>query len=130
MDIGKKEIDQWHRQRGFFNAETGLAIGYHFVIRRDGTIEEGRPVSVVGAHTQGHNSNSIGICLVGGVKADRKTAECNFTEDQWFALENLLRELMADYKLKPSQIHGHNEFAKKDCPCFNVPQWVKKHLED
>lgn len=129
LDIGAKEINQWHRQRGFFNAETGLAIGYHYVIRRDGTIETGRPEHVIGAHTKGYNSTSIGICLVGGVKLDKKTAENNFTDAQWTSLKKLLKELMEKYSLTPSAIHGHNEFAAKACPSFNVPEWVKKNLE-
>ncbi|MGL5965359.1 MAG: N-acetylmuramoyl-L-alanine amidase, partial [Fusobacteriaceae bacterium] len=61
MDIGVRDIRMWHKQQGW------LDVGYHFIIKRDGTIEEGRPVDVVGSHVKNHNSNSVGVCLVGGV---------------------------------------------------------------
>ena len=61
MDIGAATIDRWHKERGF------SSIGYHYVIRRDGTLETGRPLNTPGAHVQGHNAHSIGICLAGGV---------------------------------------------------------------
>src|SRR5690606_114532 len=65
MDIGAKEIDVWHKQRGWSK------IGYHFVIRRNGVIEKGRDISEVGAHVEGYNKNSIGICMVGGIDSGK-----------------------------------------------------------
>ena len=62
MDVGVKEIDQWHRARGFSGG-----VGYHYVIRRDGTLEHGRAEAAVGAHVEGYNHNSVGVCLGGGV---------------------------------------------------------------
>ena len=59
------DIDRWHKQRGFDR------IGYHYVIDLDGTIEAGRDPDCIGAHCKGHNTNSIGICYIGG--ADRDT---------------------------------------------------------
>ena len=50
------QIDTWHRQRGFH-----LGIGYHYVIRRNGEIEQGRPEYMVGAHCQNHNAHSTGV---------------------------------------------------------------------
>ena len=74
MDIGLKEIDRWHRARGF------LKVGYHFIIRRDGTFEQGRQLHEPGAHAKGYNHRSVGICMVGGVEeADKKTPQNNFT---------------------------------------------------
>ena len=113
MDIGAREIDKWHRQRGF------LKIGYHFVIRRSGEIEFGRKVDEPGAHCKYQNGTSVGICLVGGVKEDKKTPEENFTEDQWWALKKVISDLRRRYP--HAQIAGHNEFDKgKACPSFNV----------
>ena len=66
MDIGRDEIDSWHKARGW------SGIGYHYVIRRDGRIESGRPVEQAGAHASGYNANSIGICLVGGINHNGK----------------------------------------------------------
>lgn len=116
-DIGAKEIRQWHREKGWID------IGYHFVIRRDGTVETGRPENTVGAHVEGYNSNSIGICMVGGIDAKGK-AEDNFTSAQYAALADLLRKLKAKYT--GVTIQGHRDFpnVKKDCPCFDVRLWI------
>lgn len=115
MDIGVRDIRMWHKQQGW------LDVGYHFVIKRDGTIEEGRPVDVVGSHVKNHNSNSVGVCLVGGVDEKMKP-EANFTDAQWAALETVVRELKAKYP--NASVKGHNEFdAGKACPSFNVQHW-------
>lgn len=117
-DIGAREIDSWHRQRGF------SGIGYHYVIRRDGRVEMGRPLAQAGAHVAGHNSTTIGICLVGGVDAKNK-AENNFEPKQWAALKKLVGELKRDYP--GAEIKGHRDFPKvaKDCPCFDARAWAK-----
>lgn len=120
-DIGAKEIDRMHRERGF------LKIGYHFVIRRSGVIEEGRKLSEIGAHVEGYNSCSIGICMVGGIDASGK-GEDNFTDDQYAALGELLHKLEAQFP--KADILGHRDFrgVKKECPCFDVRKWVKETL--
>lgn len=122
-DIGAKEIDVMHRQRGF------LKIGYHYVIRRDGTVEKGRQDSEVGAHVAGYNTGSIGICLIGGVKEDGKTSECNFTLAQYESLKKLLTDLKKAHS--EAVIQGHRDFpnVRKDCPCFDVKAWVKRELQ-
>lgn len=107
-----EDIDLWHRQRGF------ASIGYHYVIYLDGTIHEGRPVALQGAHTLGQNSHSIGICYIGGVAADGKTPKDTRTQAQKLALKNLVDELQQTYPT--ATIHGHNEFANKACPSFDV----------
>lgn len=113
MDIGAREIERWHRQRGF------LTIGYHYVIRRDGTIETGRPVDTVGAHVSGMNSVSVGVCLVGGVKEkDKTTPEANYTDAQYSTLKKLVGELKQKYP--NAKVRGHRDFAAKACPCFEV----------
>lgn len=121
MDIGVEEIRKWHLERGFSD------IGYHYVIRRDGELEVGRPINTPGAHCKGHNARSIGVCLVGGVDkyAGKLVASCNFTELQWNALDLLVTSLLGKYPSIQS-VHGHNEFAAKDCPCFDVQEWVKR----
>lgn len=116
MDIGKAEIDRWHRQRGW------LGIGYHYVIRRNGTTEKGREDDRPGAHTRGHNKHSIGVCLVGGVADDKVTAEANFTEAQMVALWGLLHALQAHHP--NAAVWGHRNFTKsKECPSFDVVEW-------
>lgn len=117
MDIGVKEITEWHKKQGW------KTIGYHFVIRRDGTVEVGRDMNQIGAHVQGQNTGSIGICLVGGVD-DKGKAEANFTEKQWAELARCVRLFKAEYP--KGTVHGHNEYAAKACPSFNVAKWLKE----
>ena len=57
MDIDINVVDQWHRKRGFFS------VGYHFVIKLDGTRQVGRSLDEVGGHAKGFNHKSIGIFL-------------------------------------------------------------------
>lgn len=121
MDIGKKEIDQWHKARGW------KGIGYHDVIRRDGTLEFGRGKDDVGAHVEGYNTTSVGICLVGG-KGEDGEPENNFTPEQFKTLERVLDF----YKIQhPSAaIVGHRDLnPHKACPCFDVKQWVKENTK-
>ncbi len=121
MDIGVDEIRAWHVQ-----GNNWRDIGYHFVIRRDGTVEDGRAVQQSGAHTRGRNANSIAICLVGGVSEhDVHVPENNFTEAQWVSLESLVLSLMDKYGI--SEVHGHNEYANKACPSFDVHIWRMEH---
>ncbi len=116
--IGAKEIDVWHKQRGF------NAIGYHFVILRDGSIEDGRSVSEVGAHCLGYNHDSLGICLVGGL-ADNGDAENNFTKEQMQSLKQKLIELVEQFPFV--KIMGHRDLAATDCPCFEVREFLEEH---
>ena len=112
-----EEIRQWHLQRGWKD------IGYHYVIYLDGTIHKGRPDSVVGAHCSGYNKNSIGVCYIGGVALDGKTPKDTRTEGQKRALIEILKRLKSNYP--NATLHGHNEFANKACPSFNVKEEYK-----
>lgn len=121
MNIGAADIDKWHRKNGW------ACIGYHYVIRRDGTVEEGRDEAVVGAHVANWNHNSIGICMVGGVDAnDVSKAKNNFTEAQFASLKRLLVDLKTRYP--KAKIQGHRDFpnVKKACPSFDVAAWLKQ----
>lgn len=111
-DFTVQQIDAWHRQRGF------KCIGYHFVIYRDGSIHNGRPLSQIGAHCSGHNANSIGICYIGGCAKDGKTPKDTRTEEQKAALKELVGKLRQQFP--HATIHGHNEYAAKACPSFDV----------
>lgn len=128
QDIGVKEIDSWHRKQGW------LKVGYHFVIRRDGTVENGRELNEVGSHVAGHNSRSIGICLVGGVDAKLKP-EDNFTPEQKAALAGVLDGLIG--RFPGAEVLGHRDLSPdkngdgtispdewlKACPSFDVRSW-------
>lgn len=114
QDIGAAEIRRWHRKQGWKD------IGYHHVIRRDGTVEPGRPEDRAGAHAKGYNSVSIGVCLVGGLD-EAGRPEPTYTPEQWHSLAALTRELHSRYP--DAEIIGHNNVAAKDCPCFDVRAW-------
>lgn len=117
MDIGASEIRKWHKERGWSD------IGYHFVIRRDGTIEDGRPVDAVGAHVQGWNSRSVGVCLVGGVSEENANQyEANFTPEQMESLCGLLGKLKVQYPR--AMIMAHHDVAPKACPSFDLKLWL------
>ncbi len=128
-DIGADEIDQWHRDRGWDG------IGYHAVIRRDGEVEFGRHFDEAGAHVQGHNFRSVGVCMVGGIDDDGE-AENNFTEEQFESLRDTVVFLKRAYP--HARILGHRDLSPdldgdgvieehewvKDCPSFDVEDWL------
>jgi hypothetical protein len=130
MDIGAREIREWHRARGW------LDIGYAFVVRRSGTLELGRDldgdgdvIEETGAHVRGYNRESIGICLVGGKGPDNKPA-VNYTRDQIKTLYSILATLKA---VRPElEVRGHRDFpgVTKTCPNFNVSRWFYEIAEN
>jgi N-acetylmuramoyl-L-alanine amidase len=109
-NLGASDIHKMHLGFGWDG------IGYHKIIKKDGSIEYGRPEFWVGAHVYGKNEISLGVCLIG---------TNNFTEKQFFSLNKVLY----DWKIKYPQavIKGHNETIKtnKTCPNFNVYEWCK-----
>ena len=114
-----EDIRLWHKSQGWSD------IGYHYVVYLDGSIHTGRPIEVSGAHTKGLNKNSIGVVYVGGIDAMNFKPKDTRTDKQKEALDCLLNELMSTYKA--ATLHGHNEFAAKACPSFDV-QKEYEHL--
>jgi len=110
-DISAETIHSWHLERGFDG------IGYHYVIKRSGAIENGRPEYWSGAHCRGYNNTSIGVCLVGN---------SDFDDAQFDSLNMLLGELKDRY---PSAvILGHCDIdPNKTCPNFNVSGWIAEN---
>lgn len=106
-------IRSWHLANGWKD------IGYHYVVYRDGTVHAGRPEAQVGSHVAGHNSGTIGIVYVGGVAADGKTAKDTRTPEQRAALLDLAKALIAKYPAI-KKVTGHNQYAAKACPSFDV----------
>ena len=105
------QIDTWHRQRGFH-----LGIGYHYVVRRDGQIEPGRPEYMAGAHCLNHNAHSIGVCYEGGLDIRGQPADTR-TAEQKASLRRLLADLHRRYPR--AMIVGHHDLnAQKACPCI------------
>ena len=112
------DIDRWHKQRGFDR------IGYHYVVDLDGTIEPGRDLECVGAHCKGHNTQSVGICYIGGRNSKTWGYKDTRTDAQKAALLLLLKFLRAKYP--DAKIYGHRDFSEKQCPCFDA----KKEYEN
>jgi hypothetical protein len=114
-----KEFTRWHRAKGWGT------IGYHHVIDRDGTVGKGRDESLPGAHVAGHNTGSIGICLVGGHGSNEND---DFLDHYMPAQEAALRALIEDIKTRAAitKVRGHNEVAAKACPGFSVKRWFAK----
>ena len=106
------DIDCWHRAAGY------KSIGYHFIVRRDGTIENGRRLEEVGAHCTGHNRHSIGICYEGGVDNDWQPTDTR-TPEQRKSLRELVERMHAYFP--EALIVGHHDLnPMKACPCFDV----------
>ena len=98
------QIDSWHRKQGW-----KLGIGYHYVVRRNGEIEPGRPEWLIGAHCKNHNAHSIGVCYEGGLNIRGQPADTR-TAEQKAAMRWLLRQLH----------RGHHDLnPQKACPCID-----------
>lgn len=118
QDIGRAEIDAMHRARGW------SGIGYHGVVRLDGTFEPGRPETKVGAHVLNQNRGKLGYVTVGGltratgdqVGTDTRTAAQKRTQ------ERMTREALARYPTI-RRIVGHRDLASTQCPAYDVASW-------
>lgn len=130
-DVTAADINKMHIARGF------KKIGYHYVVRLDGTVETGRKENEIGAHAKGYNANSIGVCYVGGVASDGKTPKDTRTPAQKSALKKLLHTLKQRYP--DARIVGHRDLSPdtnhngkvdkwewiKACPCFDaIPEYA------
>jgi N-acetyl-anhydromuramyl-L-alanine amidase AmpD len=103
-------IRRWHLERGWSD------IGYHYYIKKDGTIDNGRPIEVKGSHCYGYNTGSIGICLGG---------RYSFTEEQFGALRYIIVNLIEQFG--NLEIFGHYELSTKTCPNFNVADFLDEY---
>ena len=106
------DIKKWHKARGWTD------IGYHYVVYLDGSIHKGRNEEVVGAHCEGHNAHSIGVCYIGGKEAGTFRAKDTRTKAQKEALIRLLMKLVCKYP--DAEIVGHRDLANRKCPCFDA----------
>lgn len=107
IESGKIKVSEKFKYgRGFKD------IGYHYVITKDGKVHNGRGEDEVGAHVQGHNKSSIGICLTG---------KKNFTKEQFKSLEVLLIDICGRHELEKKDILAHNDLdGRKTCPNFDL----------
>ncbi len=97
------QVHEWHKENGW------SGIGYHFFVRKNGEIYRGRPLGTMGAHVQGKNNSSVGICAEGDY--DKETVMPALQEK---AIKELLRYLKAIYP--KAEIAGHGEIGESDCP--------------
>ncbi|EKU70413.1 peptidoglycan recognition family protein [Selenomonas sp. F0473] len=106
-DVSAETVHQWHLNNGW------AGIGYHFLIRKDGTIEEGRPLGTVGAHVYGENRHTVGINIVGNFETAMPT------EAQKTAAAHLIASLCTVYQFDPvweQTIFGHRDLSATACP--------------
>ena len=117
-DVSIDEVRRWHvEERGWRD------VGYHFLVRLDGTVEEGRPIEMTGAHTRSHNWDSIGLAYAGGMSKDMTEPKDTRTEAQKDALIDLICQLHDTYG---GTVYGHRDFSSKACPSFDA----KKEYEN
>lgn len=128
QDVDAATIRKWHVGQGWRD------IGYHFVIRLDGSVERGRPEDQVGSHVQGFNTGSIGVVYAGGLDRQGRPKDTR-TPEQTQAMARLVGELVKAYS--GAKVMGHRDLSPdkdgdgvveqhewlKDCPCFDVGAW-------
>lgn len=117
QDFGVADMDRMHRARVW------NGVGYHYVVKRDGTKQVGRPENVVGAHVAGQNTGKIGICLIGGL--DRATGPNvgvdNRTDAQKRAAAELIRDILTRHP--GARVVGHRDLAATQCPAYDAAAW-------
>ena len=111
-DVKTETIKSWHVKGNGWSD-----IGYHLVVELDGAVKEGRPMHRSGAGVRGHNAHSIHVCYIGGMDKD-KNAKDTRTDAQRSSLDKVIENLKMDHP--KASVHGHNEFAAKACPSFDV----------
>ena len=117
-DVTVNDIRRWHIEKGYND------IGYHYVIYIDGSVHICRDQEIEGAHCLGNNANSIGICYVGGLDS-LGNPKNTLNQKQTESLIKLCKTFKDKY---PNiKILGHNELSNKDCPCFDVKQFLKQN---
>lgn len=116
------EIRQWHLNRGWSD------IGYHYVIYRNGAIKLGRPINEIGAHTLGHNEDSIGVVYVGGMNVEGTEAKDTRTLPQKISMRLLIAYLKIRYGI--SEVLGHKQCSSTECPSFDVDDFNRQSKFD
>lgn len=115
-NVSAAQVEQWDRAR--FNQPS-----YHWIVELDGHAHRSLADQVKGAHVGGHNTGNIGVCYVGGCDVHMKAKDTR-TPAQSAALLNICKEYRAKYP--GIKILGHRDWpnVKKDCPSFDVEEWL------
>lgn len=134
-NIGFNDIDHWHQERGFKGVEVEfigpdkiatqkrIYCGYHYIVKRNGSVDFGRPEWAIGAHCVNHNTHSIGICWA-GVFAP--------APEQMKALIQLTKSICLKYALPFHKVFGHRELQSvptKTCPNIDMNIFRQKIRE-
>lgn len=117
-------INDWH-----INQNKWTCIGYNFYIDLYGNIFEGRGERMVGAHCEGHNSNTIGICYCGGMDGNNEKSKDTRTPEQKESLYVLVDYLLKKYNLFIDNVKPHHAYAAKACPSFKIETFRKEFIE-
>lgn len=110
-NVSVEEIHKMHLRNGW------AGIGYHFYIRTDGEVYEGRPMEFVGSHCKGNNSCSIGICFEGDFRKQKPT------EEQINSCRELCKVIKKKYK-SIYKILNHKDLYATLCPVVNLKEMV------
>jgi len=112
LDFGFWDINNWHRERGFLSP-SGISCGYHYIVKKSGEVQLGRPESEMGAHCKGENQDSIGIVWIG-------RNDCNARQKT--SLMAMIKGLCLKHKLDMTEdVYGHGEFNEhKTCPNLDM----------
>lgn len=104
-----EDIDRWHKNNGW------AGCGYHFFVRKDGSIYRGRPEDKLGAHTSNYNTGSLGVCFEGKYNTEE------MPEVQLKAGQELIKYLLNKYNLSKANVYKHKDFNNTDCPGNKFP---------
>ena len=122
-DFDVEDVRDWHVKGNGWSD-----VGYHWLVKLDGTVQEGRPMERIGSHVRGQNKSSIGIAYVGGMDKDMNEWIDTRTPEQKDAIFNLLMDLK--FQFPDAVVYGHNDFTdKKVCPCYNAKEEHKEISE-
>lgn len=111
-----KRIENYHR-----NERKWAAIGYHFLVGRDGKVYEGRPAKYQGAHTRGNNRNNLGISMIGDFNKHKAEPV------QLAALASLIDDKRSKYGVSRSRVFGHRDLSPSICPGKHLYAWLKAY---
>lgn len=126
-------LRQWHKAKGWKD------IGYHYVIEVTGRKGLGRLEASIGAGVEGHNANSIHVCMVGGIEVSQ--AFMRATPMEWATLKATIQDLQKRYP--KAKVVGHRDLSPdidhdgkieprewvKACPAFDVAAWIANGME-
>ena len=111
------DVVSWHNARGF------NGTGYHVLVRKDGSLEYGRPLWARGAHVRGYNDRTLGIAFEGGrIPGDNQNGHDTRTPAQKVAMMRAIRDWKERYPTI-NKVVGHRDLVATQCPGFDAAAW-------